>query len=1254
MATEATLEKSADAPASTNSQSTSDREPYGQDVFQKPSLNSGLASDDIENKHITGIDEQPHSTDVSVSGGSDSEAYKAYPSTSLNDDKGHTRTSSAIRKPATFKAVSVNKTFLASKAGVPAAAAKPGEKSAGVPGTSSSPLGSSNLLSNRPRLVAKTGSGSRDSAPRFTANGGKPGAAPDATSVWNKNRPTPTPEPKKLSDEELKKYGIHMANRLHSEDIKGQSNWADIDDDDEDWAPESLTWTDGTKITLPAPDEAPSNPVEPAQPATAPVVKDKSAVAQTKSAVPSRTSSPSTKSSGLASGKGLILKAGSTDKVTLVTKPAAPPPPAKSPWAPLPPIQKASPAVDPSVAHTSPRPSFKEPHLHKQFQHSSGREIAADDFSRSSWREHPNTLGRELYNSQSGRYEPVQDRRGSFRSDTYSRPALLQRPHPHHDSTEPSPTFQTARPAQDVPFGRRRGSSNVSGGSGLLQRAGKAYEPGSMQPPDILSTRRGSFTASTDSHVSPRNFSPSAQPGGRLSSAHGWPPRSSPSSAYATPHYAHAHSEKQAIQSGQASENPVQSEEEAVEFQKRLMRERREEAIRRRLEEEAREEAAKAERIRLKLEAMGPPPERKSAKKDQGDKANADTPSTPTASQGTTPLVNEMAAAMQDRGDNLQQGHDTKIGHPLSAPTSPSGPKSELSSNPQSQPRHARQTGVNQANLWNSSGQPSSSRLTSWPSSGQQSSRNVWGSPNNDRGLGNGTFNPDLGRVPESRPTQLSQPQANEPTPIGPPGGRILNRNQPPAATQAYPASRPDRFTASEGRPYNEKQNQWVQSVLQVDASLRDQRAKERAEFDQRLADQGLTCDDAQPAIKQAWRPDSGSSRADQGSRAGPPPSWTRTLDEGRKHNSSNSADNLANGAIRGTSASSILPSSAPSNSAAQTRASRFFPPKEKDARPNTNSSSEGGRAQSPSPPPPTMDDHPVYDGDASHPHVSLPRPQPVVRLPPTPSASTHSQNRKIDPTWPSSSNPRSLYISPASANAGHHSSATIQSAPQSQQEWQEKIYELTGRRATPRSPAVESASRSMLDHSFNHNPATVSLPNHIASKGIGNGGVTSKPMAEECFEEQEMGSLPPIRIPHKAPDAAWQPAAPASKPLPRTFMVVATTTKLYDLSDNGGSGLVRIAFPNTEPKTISLQSAGGRGSGRGAAHGRPSGRNRAPGSNNRSGASGKRDASNTFANEPAGNTQGPPSSLGSRGRGSYRSRSGETWSRRPAHPASG
>src|SRR5690606_10899269 len=95
--------------------------------------------------------------------------------------------SSSVKKPATFKSVSVNRTFLASKAGISPASSKTADKAAAVSTGSASQL-QSGLAPNRPRLVAKAGVGSRDSAPRSGANGGKPGAAPDPNTVWNKNR----------------------------------------------------------------------------------------------------------------------------------------------------------------------------------------------------------------------------------------------------------------------------------------------------------------------------------------------------------------------------------------------------------------------------------------------------------------------------------------------------------------------------------------------------------------------------------------------------------------------------------------------------------------------------------------------------------------------------------------------------------------------------------------------------------------------------------------------------------------------------------------------------------------------------------------------------------------------------------------------------------------------------------------------------------------------------------------------------------
>ena len=103
-------------------------------------------------------------------------------------DGGHSRTASLAKKPATFKAVSVNRMFLGSKA----ASSSPSLKATDRPVTSSTPpTGASVLSASRPRLVAKTGSGQKDGISRLSsANGGKPAMAPDANAVWNKNRRT--------------------------------------------------------------------------------------------------------------------------------------------------------------------------------------------------------------------------------------------------------------------------------------------------------------------------------------------------------------------------------------------------------------------------------------------------------------------------------------------------------------------------------------------------------------------------------------------------------------------------------------------------------------------------------------------------------------------------------------------------------------------------------------------------------------------------------------------------------------------------------------------------------------------------------------------------------------------------------------------------------------------------------------------------------------------------------------------------------
>lgn len=125
-----------------------------------------------------------NSTEVSISGGSDNEAAKSDVSRTRDDAKGHARVGSAVKKPASFKAVKVNKTFLNPKGSAPGAEAKVGEKAS--PTISPAPAPAGAVITSRPRLVAKTGSGLITKA--SGTNGGKAGSAPDANAVWNKNR----------------------------------------------------------------------------------------------------------------------------------------------------------------------------------------------------------------------------------------------------------------------------------------------------------------------------------------------------------------------------------------------------------------------------------------------------------------------------------------------------------------------------------------------------------------------------------------------------------------------------------------------------------------------------------------------------------------------------------------------------------------------------------------------------------------------------------------------------------------------------------------------------------------------------------------------------------------------------------------------------------------------------------------------------------------------------------------------------------
>ncbi|KIV99581.1 uncharacterized protein PV09_08758 [Verruconis gallopava] len=506
-----------------------------------------------------------------ASGGSDTDTSRA--DTGKEDGKGHSRTGS-LKKPTTFKPVSVTKSFLAKSL-----SASPVPRAGDKVGPSNSPSPTSALQSAKPRLVAKSVLGGSTRG-MTTLNGT---ASPDASKVWNKNRPAAPPPPRQFTDEELQtRYGIHMTARLQSDESGKDSKWADIDDDEEDWAPETVEWMDGTKSSVGAEPQPPPPPPRQEDRASSPSKKEPTAE-PVKPVLTSMNKSAATQSNKTilrpgsqlnASPKpGAAQKAGADKSPSGGTKPSQPP--AKSPWAVLPPVEKIPP-INPPVQQTQ-RPFARDSQGYDAHPPAPApaQEIAADDFSRNYGGDR---APRELFNAQSGRYEPANDtRRGSRNEHGHRQPAVLQRPSQggtHMGPAEPSPAFQTSRSSADSvgPWSRRRASSSLSAGG-----------------------RRPSLALSQDhaQHPHPETAAESPRAGHAILDRPG---------LWSRP--GHSHMEPPVAGSGQPSDGSQQPIEDPIAKQQRMMKEKIEQARiakQKRLEEEAAEAAARQERLKLKM-----------------------------------------------------------------------------------------------------------------------------------------------------------------------------------------------------------------------------------------------------------------------------------------------------------------------------------------------------------------------------------------------------------------------------------------------------------------------------------------------------------------------------------------------------------------------------------------------------------------------------------------------------------------------------
>ncbi|KAF1919617.1 hypothetical protein BDU57DRAFT_536577 [Ampelomyces quisqualis] len=1082
-----------------------------------------------------------------ASGGSDTDISRPGSVDQSKREANHVRTNS-MKKPSTFKSVSFTKNFLKSAVSTPTA--RPGDKAA--PAAPATPAA---VLTAKPRLVAKSGAGN---TPRTLGKVNGAGSGPDASKVWNKNQPVPVPPPKQFTDEELKQqYGIHLATRLQADEAGKEAKWADIDDDEDDWAPDTVQWMDGTKSSgavaeneMPTAEEprlaakAPEAPQETARPA--PVVA-------TNTPKPSVTGGAKTiLKPGThvqpATGKSSLVLKGQPEKPTLVTKPSDSG--KRSPWAVLPPVEKLPPIpINPPAQHQQPqqRYSQRDSYSYEPMSSLPAKEIAPDDFNRA-WRDDRGTRP-ELFNSQSGRYEPVNNdmRRGPVREPNFrQQPSVLQRRSQDGGPAEPSAAFQTSRASGDgQTWGRRRNSSNVSGGNG--RRMSLDRRPPDMPTGPVSIDRRGSHSVN------------GADPVESASSRH-------PSAAQTiSPNIANAHPVSpfgSAASSGaQDLPNPVAAPpaEDPVEVQKRLMADKIERArLKKQQEREAeeKEEAERKERLAKRLAAMGPPkvkeqppsqvPER-SPRKDKATPASVQSPPKP-----PVPTVDGEIA--QYGMMKVHHAQPVKKASPPVAPMEPAHSPSRTKAQTENQARHvpshgqqpalpfdnltrdsekARQTGEqskytgNQSEDSAPSGPRSQATPGNWQPATAQPARGwtsqVWGPPpTKDRALGNGTFGSAYDR---SQTRSSSQQQL----PVQPPSTAA-------ASTSLHIAPKLPHSHPANSAPVSQPMHPQAGPLpAQTGASARPgpiapPPGKGWGNFAAHIAqdDRALvlkTRQDLERLGGEIFRPEMQETYKDQLGQA-------QTTMHDKIGGSSAKKDEAVKLGHDGPSPQPTMAQGPPLQQATGPRASRFFPRSIEISQPTMTATN---KAESP-PPPPETETHPAFTGSSGQPMVKLPKPSPVVRLPPAavggaasaeapvsmPPRGNHGLGARplaMNPEWQARFN--KLLEKPGTSPAQAAQAASNRSA----------IAAVPTTPSKPRSLPVAASSKAAFDVRGNAGAATVSLPYAPAKRNFANDrgrDALTRKGTEVLFEDREFGSLPTVKLSKVSHRAANEPVAKA------------------------------------------------------------------------------------------------------------------------------
>jgi hypothetical protein len=1066
-------------------------------------------------------------------------------------DQSKQGTTGVPKKSSTFKSVSVTKNFLAKSAATPSA--QPGAKPAPAVQAPTA------VLTAKPRLVAKSG-GSNTPRALGSSNGASPG--PDASKVWNKNQPVPPPPPKQFTDEELKQqYGIHLATRLQTDEGSKEAKWADIDDDEDDWAPDTVQWMDGTKSSVAAENQPP--PVEEPKPVA--IAKPEAPANVPKPAPAAPTDAPKTSVTGgtktilkpgahtQPGGKTSLVLKGQPEKPTLVAKPATGAP-AKSPWAPLPPVERVSPVQinPPTQPPPHQRYSQQDTRAYDSMAPPPTKEIAPDDFNRT-WREERG--GRELFNSQSGRYEPVNDvRRSSFRDSGYrQQPAVLQRPS-QDGHAEPSSAFQTSRSGDMPTWGRRRNSSNVSGGPGRrmsIDRRGPDFAAG----PVTESRQEAPLINGSDSgHEVPRQSSFASAVSPQISQAH----PASPSVASV------GHQDTPAPAPAPPMEDPV-------EVQKRMMADKIERARlkkQQQLEAEKKEEEEKKERIAKRLAAMGSAGMSKSKTAEQatspaGDQSpqKADAVLAPVQSPPKPPVPTVEGEVAQYGMMKVHQPHPVKKPSPVPRPARPAEPTTSgrpdnqtkpalspdqqaaqapdtLTNDAQKKPFEQSKSLAQQSESANAPGSKPTQAVWTSPSAAQPRgwTSQVWGPmQNKERALGNGTFDASYNRgqprstsqqqLPSQSPSSTAAPIGTGPaTQPAMPQAAALPLAQPPMHAQPRPlptqASAPAKPNPI-APPLDKGWGNFAAHIRRDDANMI---SKARQDLER------MGGEKFRPEIRETYKDQRGNAQTVVHTKVAgstPVPDNTAMPRGSPSGPELKSRDDVAKPAPEGTT---------PLQQGAGSRSSRFFPRPIETATPATAYTSN--KADSP-PPPPETESHPAFTGDISHPLVRLPKPSPVVRLPKpiqgaaeTASGSMPARGHQalgarplaMDPEWQARFN--KLLDKPAPAAAQSPNFKLTPAVP---------TVPLT----RPGALAVAASSKASLDVRGTPGSATVSLPATATRKDVTSdnssesGESVSRKGTEALFEDREFGSLPTVNVPKVPHLTADEPAATMPKDEP-------------------------------------------------------------------------------------------------------------------------